>query len=689
MRKTMTTSEKDYQQQVHKLWERFIRGEEADYSLLRPEIYESWQRSRHAEIDHEKISTSVLDPEDLNIRINANLRILEIVHPYLEQIYSVVKGQGFFIEYCDKDGYILDLIGDPDTQEDIKQQSMLVIGANRKESLVGTNAIGTCLRLQKPIQIRGEEHYLRPHKHYACSSAPIFYQDGSVRGCINATGKAADVHPHTLGMIMCAAGGIEKELSILEKNRAIKLVSAQRNSIIQSISDGIILLNQRGQVIQINALALKMLHMKYEAILGKNLFDTLSFDGRKSAADNMALLSRFPSGSEIDITHRGTNSAPMTFHLSANSVEDNDKNNSGMVLCLYEKKTLNRMVNTISGYRAKYTFDSIIGQAPATKKMIDLCVRAGRSNSNILITGESGTGKELVAHAMHNASSHRRGPFVAVNCAALPKSLVESELFGYAKGAFTGASKAGNPGKFELADGGTIFLDEIGDMPLEVQSALLRVIETKEVVRIGSKHPKRIDVRIIAATNRNLPQAVEEKLFRKDLYYRLNVMAIEVPSLTERKEDIPLLADYFAETYSGGQQITVAPEVYDCLCRYHWPGNIRQLENTMERAINLTDDGCITLAQLPDEIRCAAGEQIPPLAKELTNRPAAAKETSSEAHAFPDTRDGICAALEESGGNVTKAGTLLGMSRRTVYRRLKALSIDYEAFRKGANTSQN
>ncbi len=708
---------KNYQDALHDLWLHFVRGEEADYSVVRPEILASWKRSRAANVNPYDPVRTILSPEELNIRINANMDLIDIVRPYMERLFSVVKGSGFYLLFCDKDGYLLDLLGDPEIVDHVKSHSLMVAGANRSESTVGTNGIGTCLAMRKPVQIWGEEHYLVPHKSYVCSSAPFFNSNGDIAGCINLTGHSADVHPHTLGMVISAADGITKELSIRKAYEDIELISAQRNSIIQSMTSGIILLNNAGRVIQVNDVALNMLDLRFENILGRNLFDFISIDGRQTLNENMAVISREQYNKEASISRLGSSQPPKRFHLSSQSVRDNSGLRDSIILRLNESSRINKLAGSVSGYRARYTFDSIIGESDATKRLTDTCRKSASSDSNILILGESGTGKELLAQAIHQGSSFSSGPFVAVNCASLPRNLVESELFGYEKGAFTGANKDGNPGKFELADGGTIFLDEIGDMPMDVQASLLRVIQDREVIRIGGKYPKSINVRIIAATNKNLYQAVQEKSFREDLYYRLNVMTIEVPPLRARTGDVRLLTDYFMGVYGGGRNIRITDEAMDIMDRYFWPGNIRQLENTIERAINICDQNTIHAEDLPSELlryaaaqETAAGHPQPADAYGQQNgaRAGAAPDASYGAGVWPgsagafgqsgytapaqpgarerrpgikSTREDIIAALEDADGNVTRAGKVLGMSRRTMYRRLEQFGIDYEQYR--------
>lgn len=252
-------------------------------------------------------------------------------------------------------------------------------------------------------------------------------------------------------------------------------------------------------------------------------------------------------------------------------------------------------------YQAKYTFDDIIGVSDSIKKVIHYAKRFARGNYDILITGESGTGKEILAQAIHNAGDRSANPFVPVNCAALSPSLLESELFGYVEGAFTGAKKGGKIGLFEIADGGTIFLDEIAEMTSEMQARFLRVLQERTIRRIGDTRENSLDVRVIAATNRDLNAMVDERLFRQDLYYRLNVLNISMPPLRERDGDIRILADHFLD--ACGKKMMAAlkfeSDVYECFSNYNWPGNIRELIHVVEFAAHMSEDSLITVHHLP------------------------------------------------------------------------------------------
>ena len=267
-----------------------------------------------------------------------------------------------------------------------------------------------------------------------------------------------------------------------------------------------------------------------------------------------------------------------------------------------------RLVQKMSGATARHTFDDLKGKHPLFVQALELAKIASSTDSTILILGESGTGKDMIAQAMHNASKRSNGPFVAINCGAIPHSLIESELFGYVEGAFTGARKGGSPGKFELADGGTIFLDEIGDMAMQLQSTLLRVLEQKVIVRVGGTGMWPIDVRVMAATNRDLSREIEAGNFRRDLYYRLNVVSLKIPPLRERRDDILLLANHLLaklKSFMKRPVVGVDGAAMQVLRNYSWPGNVRELQNVIERVLHLTEGPMIRIEHLPEDLKIA------------------------------------------------------------------------------------
>ncbi|MFC0473667.1 sigma-54 interaction domain-containing protein [Halalkalibacter kiskunsagensis] len=313
------------------------------------------------------------------------------------------------------------------------------------------------------------------------------------------------------------------------------------------------------------------------------------------------------------------------------------------------------------------TFDQILGVSGELTACKRISKKAAKSNATVLITGESGTGKEVFAQAIHSASSKNEGSFVAINCAAIPENLLESELFGYEDGAFTGSRKGGSRGKFEMANGGTMFLDEIGDMPKQMQTKILRVLEEREVVKVGGSSSIPINVRIIAATNHNLFERVKEGLFREDLYYRLNVIHIEIPPLRRRREDIPLLFSHYLKHFSevyGVNEKKVDHSVMEQLRVYEWPGNIRQLINIVEQLITLVDDHTIRITHLPNIIK----EQKVEFVEE---------ENSLKSERIEKEKLLIKRILEEVDGNKTKAAKRLGIHRTTIYKKIRQYGLNH------------
>jgi transcriptional regulator of acetoin/glycerol metabolism len=346
--------------------------------------------------------------------------------------------------------------------------------------------------------------------------------------------------------------------------------------------------------------------------------------------------------------------------LSQKNTNAFENKNKEELLVFHETNKNRKLAGRILNGKAIYTFDKIISQNERFKSIIEYAKKIADSKSTVLITGESGTGKEIFAQSIHNYSTRREEPFVAVNCGAIPRTLIESELFGYEEGAFTGAKKGGNMGKFELAEGGTIFLDEIGEMPTDMQIKLLRVIEEGVINRIGSSKQQPLNVRIIAATNKDLKIEIQKETFRKDLYYRLNVLPVFLTPLRERREDIPLLVDYYMKKTSrklNREPVNINVEYMDYLQSHDWPGNIRELENVIELVVNT---GAIEVNQWNNEFK--------------QNKPVNIKAHLQSLEAIEKIH--IINILNEVEGNISIAAKILDIGRNTLYRKLQKYEID-------------
>ncbi len=423
------------------------------------------------------------------------------------------------------------------------------------------------------------------------------------------------------------------------------------NQVICTINEGVIVIDKKGIIKIINNAAEKMLKVNAENSIGKHILKIFPYGELLSIIENREEQLNIKEGK---------------FIITRKVIIQNGEVIGA--LQIFSKKTENKVLmnsqeNELStDQKAIYTFKNIIGNGVKSQEVMKLARRVAKIDSNVLITGESGTGKELFAHSIHNASRRCQRPFIKINCGAIPAQLFESEMFGYEEGAFTGAKRSGKKGKFEYANGGTVLLDEIGDMPMNMQVKLLRVIQEKELVRVGGNDAIKVDIRIIASTNKSLEQLIKDEKFREDLYYRLDVMHLKLPALRERIEDIDELSNSLRvkickkyNIYSEG----ISREAIDYLKSYSWPGNIRQLENVIERAINLLDtDIFIMPKHLPEKI---INSKI--------------KKYSLENNYLKDVvetieKDLIMECIKKTGGNKKETAKILGLSRAGLYKKL-------------------
>lgn len=649
-------------------WLEFIHSGAINNQVIRPEIAASWLRSKKAGVDPSLgISRSVLNSGELEELLEQHRGLIDIARTFMTNLYKFVAGSGFMVILSDERGFIMEIMGDSDTLANATRLN-LIKGAGWAEEATGTNGLGTALAINKPIQVSGAEHYCKQVQSWTCSAAPIF-DEKNVIGALQMSGPSSRTHLHTLGMVVAAVEAIEYEIMVKKQNRNLVLLNNQLRNIFLTVSDGVIVVDKNGRVKQANPVAKRFVKNNAQG-LNKSVIEALL--DKAPVIDRMLRRGEPYFDKEVTVT-AGDHTE---YFLSTGKPIKNELGDvTGGVIFLNPIKKIKKLVNRFSGAQAAFSFQDIIGNSPHLLKAVHIASRAADSNSSVLLSGESGTGKEVFAQAIHSKSPRRDGPFIAVNCGAIPRDLIGSELFGYEEGAFTGAQRGGRTGKFELASGGTLFLDEIGDMPLEQQVALLRVLQDKQITRIGGSKVIVVDVRIICATNHDLQLEVARGNFRQDLYYRLNVISIKLPPLRERQEDIPLIFDHFLKETSRklGIKITyVDPAIIPCLQQYHWPGNMREFQNIIERMVNLATDGAIGMEQIPREILSPPAALHP----ERKEGSAAGNERKKIKEILAEKeRQEIVSLLLENKGNISKTAKNLDISRPTLYRKLRRLKI--------------
>ncbi|HPF21820.1 MAG TPA: sigma 54-interacting transcriptional regulator, partial [Syntrophomonas sp.] len=489
-----------------------------------------------------------------------------------------VKGTGFLVALNDANGINLLNYGDKETLEWSKRTN-LIEGTVWTEEIAGTNSASICLSLVKPISVYSYEHFCLYAITAASSFAPIV-DNGKVIGCIGMVAPYQRVSYHTLGMAVAAADHIQSKM-------ALNRISKYQQVITDSMSDGVMVVDLNGLITYMNNKCSKILGFGTANMVGANIHDLFGQNPENQFFINIVNQGRMVTD-DLVILYNGNNQ--IRCHITCTPLHGSILGDTGSVIILRESERINNIVGKWIGRGAQMTFDDVIGSNPKFRDIIKIARTTAQSNSNVLLMGESGTGKDIIAQAMHNESPRQNNPFVAINCAALPRELIASELFGYEEWAFTGAKKGGNVGKFELANQGTLFLDEIADMPLDLQSTLLRVLEEKSVMRLGGNQVIPVNVRIMAATNKNLEDEIARNRFRKDLYYRLGVIKLNIPSLRDRRDDIAPLVSHFLKLICkryGKELYRISPLALQTLVSYDWPGNIRELQNVLEGFVQL------------------------------------------------------------------------------------------------------
>ena len=616
--------------------------DEARLRVVKPELPEGWRKSLTARAAGCG-SEDALPPSGLNTVLEANHEVLQAADPIMKEYEECFMRERGLLALLSPDGVLLHGTGDAALAESAGFRPGTVLPGTVRPEAVSEKG-------------RGEDASAR----WGCWIEPLRGGKRRIMGFLALLLPRAACHAATPALLHAIAANINNQHHVHD------LLSDQ-SAVLELLTDGVVILDRRGGIKAANAHARRMLDIPGEENTSLGPISDFVRDG----APFMQILGQKRTVMDEEATLRVGN-AQKRYILSASFIPE-DK---GVVCTLAETARMQKFAVRTAGSKAIYRFSDILGESDVIVNAVQLARVAAQSDITTLLLGESGTGKELFAHAIHNGSARKSGPFVVVNCGALPRDLVQSELFGYEAGAFTGAAKNGKPGKFELADGGTIFLDEIGEMPMEAQTNLLRLIQNKEVARVGGTTTKSVDVRIVAATNRNLSEAVARGTFRSDLFYRLSVLVINIPALRSRSSDIAALAAHFLRKYASALNRPItgfAPEALQALRHYSWPGNIRELENIIERAVNVAKSSLIAASDLPDFL--SLRQEIP---REDQSSP---EDAYTGDNLYMQECRAIINTLSRCNGNIRLAAQELGIARSALYGKLTRFGIDYAKFR--------
>ena len=613
---------------------------------------------------------------ELITRIEQNRGLSAYALPVMETLYEQIVNTHSMVVLSDAQGTILHTLGDDDFLEKADRVA-LCAGVAWSEESKGTNAIGTAIAEQVPTLVHADQHFLTINHFLTCSAAPIIDHQGRLIGVLDVTGDQRSFHKHTMALVRMSAQMIENQLFSAAFDDAITLHFHSRPEFIGTLMEGIASFSMSGRFLSANRSGLFQLGLPLSA-LQTHTFSSLFgmpvsalFDHYRTAAPTLLDLCLHTG---VRVSARAELRTQNLF-IQSGAIEKEGARVRAEAAARKADALDEAGKRRLSSLHYLDTGDEKVA---ALIRKVNLVM--GR-DIPILVTGETGTGKELLAQAVHNDSPRSGGPFVAVNCASIPETLIESELFGYEDGAFTGARKKGSTGKILQANGGTLFLDEIGDMPLSLQARLLRVLQERLVMPLGSNKSIPVNVALICATNRNLRDMIAKGEFREDLYYRLNGLVVRLPPLRERS-DLEVVINRLLAAESDAEPMTVSPEVMALFKRHNWPGNFRQLTNLLRTAIVMAgDEREVRLEHLPEDFLEDVGGHPVASAAPAASMTSTVSAPGSPMMAALSAATGarledvelltIQRALEEHRGNVSAAARALGVSRNTIYRKLQ------------------
>ncbi|MFV0439605.1 MAG: sigma-54-dependent Fis family transcriptional regulator [Desulfopila sp.] len=652
-------------------WLKMSQRQPVDSAIVRPCVSASWQRSLELGVDPYVIDEENLLTDD-EIIARCSLDHLQPYKEIITAIQDIAIEMDLTFEIFDRQAQLRAILAFPQRfyrQDGGFSKNRNIVFRDVSEEKIGTNSVILALTEGRPIQLTGPEHFKQSLHTVNCSAAPVHDLAGRIDGAINLSSHSALQTVETLALATSIARILDNHLTINSILGQMTIVNSALNKMIEYLPQGVIWCNAAGEVETYNRKIAPLLQL--EKTMGRQEILAL--------LKNIIAQIKTSSG-ESDVEQKEVvldlGGSARRLLASIKNIGEPNRQINGQLIVLEDIDKILR--SAYKGIAPLSTLADIVGETAKIVELKELAEHIARSPSAVLVFGESGTGKELFAQGIHNASLRRDKPFVAINCGAISSELIESELFGYEPGAFTGALRGGKIGKLEAASGGTLFLDEVESMPQNVQIKLLRALANSKITRVGSVKETPIDIRIISASKKDLLKEAEAGNFREDLYYRISTITLSIPPLNQRKEDIPLIVDYFVAIFSkqfDTTAITVEDEFIAALRCYDWRGNIRELRNTIERAMLLLGNRhALTIDTLPKRIvtdyeKSRTEELVASYINELKN---------------VEGRDGILSKVErlviesilqEEGGNISKAAEKLGISRPTLYKKVRKNSI--------------
>jgi len=615
------------------------------------------------------LEACVLDGHTLQEYRSRHEHLIQVASAEIDWLYDHIAMSGCALLLTDAGGIVLYEKVDP-TILGIFRKAGLQLGSDWSESRQGTNGMGTCIAENRPIIVHRDEHFRSCHIGLSCTAAPIHDPDGSLVAVLDASTMNAqgtrETQTHIMALVQLSAKLIEKCLFLRHFQRGSVLRFHARPEFVNLQHDGALALASDATVIAADEMALRLLGVQQRReLIGRRIDDI--FDMRaEEMVDPVA-----PSAVGLWPVR---DAALGRRYFASLSHESTDVGFSRYLVRSIRAPDVMQLAPA-HGTKDTLALEDLAGEDSQMLRIVRSARRVAASSVSVMIQGATGTGKELFARALHAASG--RSPFVALNCAAIPESLIESELFGYKSGAFTGARREGMKGTILQASGGTLFLDEIGDMPLGLQTRLLRVLEEHEVVPLGADKPMKVDLRVVCASHQNLRSMIARGQFREDLYYRLNGITLELPRLVDRSDKELLLRKLLGAETSDGRPVAIETDAFQCLLEYDWPGNIRELRNVIRTSLAICDGGVVRLRDLPSEVRQGASEPVEP-PRVATDEPIDSEDPDLAQDLSPieaAERQALVKAIRTTDGNMARAATLLQVSRSTLYRRCRRLRI--------------